>query len=139
MINNPIIYKFFKDFTNHRKKTNRAVVFSYRTFPNILKYRTTLETFQQLGKQDSLRCLLKNLSLVVATHQILITLKVKISIISIDTDSNITDNLIRSLMYSRKSGGKIIDSEEPLRYWIILVKTSHPEPLGAIHCWEKTK
>ena len=38
MINNPIIYKFFKDFTNHRKKTNRAVVFSCRPFPNILKY-----------------------------------------------------------------------------------------------------
>ena len=29
----------FKDFTNHRKKTNRAVVFSSRPFPNILKYR----------------------------------------------------------------------------------------------------
>ena len=27
-INNFIIYKFFKDFTNHRKKTSRAVVFS---------------------------------------------------------------------------------------------------------------
>ena len=27
VINNTIIYKFFKDFTNHRKKTNRAVVF----------------------------------------------------------------------------------------------------------------
>ena len=26
MINNLIIYKFFKDFTKHRKKTNRAVV-----------------------------------------------------------------------------------------------------------------
>ena len=37
MINNPIIYKFFKDFTNHRKKINRAVVFSCRLFPNILK------------------------------------------------------------------------------------------------------
>ena len=37
--NNPIIYKLFKDFTNHRKKTNRAVVFSCRPFSNILKYR----------------------------------------------------------------------------------------------------
>ena len=26
VINNPIVYKFFKDFTNHRKKINRAVV-----------------------------------------------------------------------------------------------------------------
>ena len=25
--NNSIIYKFFKDFTNHTKKTNRTVVF----------------------------------------------------------------------------------------------------------------
>ena len=25
--------KFFKDFTNHRKKTNRVVVFTCRTFP----------------------------------------------------------------------------------------------------------
>ena len=35
----PIIYKFFKDFTNHRRKTNRAVVFSSRPFRNITKYR----------------------------------------------------------------------------------------------------
>ena len=34
--NNSIIYKVFKDFTNHRKKTNREVVFSFRPFPNIL-------------------------------------------------------------------------------------------------------
>ena len=38
-INNPIIYKLSKVFTNHTKKTNRVVVFSCRTFPNILKYR----------------------------------------------------------------------------------------------------
>ena len=28
----------FGDFTNHRKKTNRMVIFSSRPFPNILKY-----------------------------------------------------------------------------------------------------
>ena len=39
MINNDIIYKFLKDFTDHRKKNNRAVDFSCRPFPNILKYR----------------------------------------------------------------------------------------------------
>ena len=39
MTNNAIIYKFFKDFTNHRKKTNGAVVFSCIPFPSILKYR----------------------------------------------------------------------------------------------------
>ena len=38
MINNPIINKFFKNFTNHRKKTNRAVNFSCKPFPNILKH-----------------------------------------------------------------------------------------------------
>ena len=27
VINNPIIYKFFKDFTNHKNNSNRAVVF----------------------------------------------------------------------------------------------------------------
>ena len=44
MINNPIIYKFFKDFTNHRKETNRAVVFSR----------------SKSGKQDSFRHILKS-------------------------------------------------------------------------------
>ena len=39
MINNPIIYKFFKDFTNHKKKTNMVVVFSGRPFPNSLKQK----------------------------------------------------------------------------------------------------
>ena len=39
VINNPIIYKFFKDFINHRKMTNRAVAFSSRPFPEIFKYR----------------------------------------------------------------------------------------------------
>ena len=34
-----IIYKFFTNFTNHRKKNKRAVVFSCRPIPNILKYR----------------------------------------------------------------------------------------------------
>ena len=38
-INKPIIYKSLKDFTNHRKKTNRAVVFSHGPLPNILKHR----------------------------------------------------------------------------------------------------
>ena len=36
---NLIIYNFFRDVTNHRKKTNRAVVFSSRPLTNILKYR----------------------------------------------------------------------------------------------------
>ena len=60
MINNSIIYKFFEDFTNHRKKTNRALVFSYRSFPTFLNTGTTDETFPQSGKQDSFRQLLKS-------------------------------------------------------------------------------
>ena len=39
VINKPVIYKFFKDFTNHRKKSSRAVVFSCRPFPDILKIK----------------------------------------------------------------------------------------------------
>ena len=35
--NNPIVYKFFKDFTNHRNKTIRPVILSCRPFPNILQ------------------------------------------------------------------------------------------------------
>ena len=38
VIKNLIIYKFFKEFINHKKKTNRAVAFSCRCIPNILKY-----------------------------------------------------------------------------------------------------
>ena len=56
---NPDIYKFFKNLTNHRMKTNRAVVFSCWHFPNI-HTGTTDETFQQTGKQDSYRHILKS-------------------------------------------------------------------------------
>ena len=38
MINNPIIYKFSKDFTNHGKKSKSPVALSFRPFPNMLKY-----------------------------------------------------------------------------------------------------
>ena len=34
-----LINKYFKDFSNHRKKTNREVVFSHKPLPNIFKYR----------------------------------------------------------------------------------------------------
>ena len=34
-----LLFKFFKNFTNHRKRINRAVDFSSRPFPNILKHR----------------------------------------------------------------------------------------------------
>ena len=61
VINKPIIYKFCKDFTNHRKKTNRPVVFTCRPFPpTYLNTGTTNQNFQQSGKQDSFRHLLKS-------------------------------------------------------------------------------
>ena len=52
----------FKDFTNHRKKTNREVVFSSRPSPTFLNTGTTDETFQQSGKKDSFRQILKSLA-----------------------------------------------------------------------------
>ena len=52
MIDNPIIYRFFKDFTNHRNKTKFLAV---DLSPTFLNTGTTDETFQQSGKQDSLK------------------------------------------------------------------------------------
>ena len=48
---------FFKDFPNNRKKINRAVVFSSRSLPAT---SNTDETFQQHGKEDSLKRILKS-------------------------------------------------------------------------------
>ena len=59
VINKRIIYKFFKDFTNHRKKTNRAVDLVVELFPTFLNTGTTDETFQQSGKQYPSRHILK--------------------------------------------------------------------------------
>ena len=58
MINIPIIYKFFKDFTNYREKTSRVVVVALS--PKFLNMGTTIETFQQSGKKDSFRHRLKS-------------------------------------------------------------------------------
>ena len=60
VINKPSTYKFFKDFTNHRKNTNRAVSFSCRPFPTLLNTGTTDEIFQQSEKQDSFKHILKS-------------------------------------------------------------------------------
>ena len=38
MINKFIIFKNFKNFTNHGKKTNRKIDFSHRPFPNIFRH-----------------------------------------------------------------------------------------------------
>ena len=60
-INKSIIYRFFKDFSNARKKTNSSVVFSFRTFPKILNYmdhQWDLPTINKTQKQDSNRHIL---------------------------------------------------------------------------------
>ena len=62
MINNPIIYKFLNGFTDHRKKTNWVVVFSCRTFPNILKYRDRGWDLPIIWKQDLFKQILKILA-----------------------------------------------------------------------------
>ena len=63
MINSPIFYKFFKDFADYRKKTNRVTGWYFldvNLFPTLLNAGTTDVTFQQSGKQDSFRHILKN-------------------------------------------------------------------------------
>ena len=47
--------KFLKDFTNHRKKTNRAIVFSRTPFPSILKYRDHRWDFPAIWKTGFLQ------------------------------------------------------------------------------------
>ena len=49
VINNPMIYKFLKDFTNHRQKINGVTVFSCRPYLQGLSMR-----------QDSFRHILKS-------------------------------------------------------------------------------
>ena len=61
-INNPIIYKFFKDFTNHWKKTNKVVIFSCRPFPNILKYRDHQWNLPRIWKTRLLETLIEEFS-----------------------------------------------------------------------------
>ena len=50
VVNNPIIHKFSKDFTNNGKKSNRAIVFSYIPLPNILKYMVHISDLQTTWK-----------------------------------------------------------------------------------------
>ena len=63
MINSPIFYKFFKDFDDYRKKTNRVTGWYFldvNLFPTLLNAGTADVTFQQSGKQDSFRHILKS-------------------------------------------------------------------------------
>ena len=55
-------FSSFSDFTKHRKKTNKAVVFSTRSCPKILENTgTTNETFRKSGKQHPSRQMSKGL------------------------------------------------------------------------------
>ena len=55
-------FKFFKDFTNHRKKTNRVVVLSSRPFPNILKDRDHQRNLPTIWKTRLLETLIEEFS-----------------------------------------------------------------------------
>ena len=50
VINKLIINKFFKEFINHKKRTNRAVAFSCRCLPNILKYCYHIWNFPKIRR-----------------------------------------------------------------------------------------
>ena len=56
MIKKPIIYKFFKDFTNNKKKISREVVFSCTPFPNICMVKTVM-TNPDLSKASGPDCI----------------------------------------------------------------------------------
>ena len=60
MINNPIIYKFFKDVTNRRKNTKRVEVLAVDLSQYSEIHGTINETFKQSGNQDSFRLILKS-------------------------------------------------------------------------------
>ena len=60
MIIKPMVYNFLKDFTNYRIKTKRMGVSSCRPSLTFLNTETTVETFQQSGKQDFFRNILKS-------------------------------------------------------------------------------
>ena len=62
VINKPIIYKFFQNFTNHRQKTNRTLLLSHRTYPSILKYKD-LPVSLDTGKLENKIVLISSASL----------------------------------------------------------------------------
>ena len=46
----PTIYKFFKEFTNHRKESKKMVVFGLRPHPKILKHMTVVFHTRPYGR-----------------------------------------------------------------------------------------
>ena len=61
VINKPTIYKFFKGFTNHKKNTNRTVVFSCTTLSKILKHRDQRSCLPTIQKTRSLQVYIDHL------------------------------------------------------------------------------
>ena len=59
VINKPIVYAFFKDFTNHRKKTSKAVHFRHRPLSNILNYSHHRSDLQTVWKTRFLQALIE--------------------------------------------------------------------------------
>ena len=70
VIKKSIIYKFFKGFTNHWKKTNRIVAFSCRTFSNILKYRDHQWDFPTIWKTRPIQTIYWRIQLVYTKVQV---------------------------------------------------------------------
>ena len=58
-INKLIICNFFKDFTNHRKKTKKVVVFNCRSLSNIPKYRNHIRNLPTIWKTRLLQTHIK--------------------------------------------------------------------------------
>ena len=60
--------RVFPRLTNHRKKTNRVVVFSNRLFPNILKYRDHWWDLPTIWKTRSCILFQEEISACAAVH-----------------------------------------------------------------------
>ena len=59
-IKKPIIYQFFKDFTNHRNRANEAKKkLATDLLPELLNTRRTDETFHKSSEQDHFKAIVK--------------------------------------------------------------------------------
>ena len=53
VVNKPVIYRFFKDFSNHRKKTNREVVLTVDLSATFLSTETTNDHLPTIWKMTT--------------------------------------------------------------------------------------
>ena len=60
MIKKRDIYKFFKNFTNHRRKNTRSIILNYKLLPNFLKYTEHRQNVPTFSKTKFFRHILKN-------------------------------------------------------------------------------